>query len=235
MEGQSSSLNAPRKTRFIELFQWIEERVSFPIRHLPIKRLFDIFFSSFLLIALAPIFLLLALLVKLTSKGPIFFSQERVGRGGKPFYCLKFRTMHSDAQKRLQTILKNDPVAREEWQSSYKLKNDPRITKIGNFLRKTSLDELPQFFNVLKGDLSVVGPRAVVEEELRVHFKEKSRLILSVRPGLTGDWQTSGRNNISYAERVSMDKDYVENLSLKKDLKLIARTIPVMLFARGAY
>lgn len=205
------------------------------IRRIPIKRCFDLFFSLFVLIIFSPVLLTIALLILGTSKGKIVFSHERVGRGGKPFRCYKFRTMYSDADKRLKEILSQDPVLKNEWERNYKLKNDPRITSIGAFLRKTSLDEMPQFWNVLKGDLSVVGPRPVIKEEVEKHFKVKAAKILSIRPGLTGLWQVSGRSNISYEARISLDEHYVDNLSLWLDIKLIAKTIPAMIFSRGAY
>ena len=205
------------------------------IRHLPLKRTFDICFSLTALIVGAPVFLTIALLVRLSSKGPIFYSHQRVGRGGRMFPCYKFRTMHPDGAERLGEILKTNPTLREEWERTQKLKNDPRITPIGLLLRKLSLDELPQFWNVLRGDLSVVGPRPVVQEELEKHFGSKASGILSIRPGLTGIWQTSGRNNTTYEERIALDEQYVARRSLWLDLWLIAKTIPAMLFSRGAY
>jgi exopolysaccharide production protein ExoY len=205
------------------------------IRHLPLKRLFDITFSILILTLGFPLFLIIAMAVKFTSKGNIFYSQIRIGRGGKPFLCYKYRTMYQDADERLQTILLKDTCKQKEWKNTRKLKQDPRITPIGNFLRRTSLDELPQFFNVLKGNLSIVGPRPVVEEEVENYFGVKSYKILSVRPGLTGIWQVSGRNNISYDQRIQLDETYVDTHNFWLDIKLILQTIPCMIFARGAY
>lgn len=206
-----------------------------PIRHNFVKRTFDILFSCFALFISLPLFLIISLLVALTSKGKIIYGHERIGRGGNRFYCYKFRTMYADANERLQELLQKDPEIRTEWERFYKLKNDPRITPVGRFLRKNSLDELPQFWNVLKGDLSVVGPRPVVLDELHKYFKERASLILTIRPGITGLWQVSGRSNISYEERISLDEEYVQNQSLFLDLKLIAKTLPAIFFSKGAY
>ena len=200
------------------------------------KRPFDILFSLFALIVTLPFMLLIALVIKLTDRGPIFFMQERVGHKGKKFKVIKFRTMYPDAEKKLKEILESDPKARGEWEKTYKLRNDPRVTPIGKFLRKTSLDELPQFFNVLKGDMSVVGPRPVVEEELKKYYKDKAKYYLSVKPGITGYWQVEGRSDIdNYEERVSMDVWYVKNMNFCLDLKIILRTIYVMITGKGAY
>lgn len=209
--------------------------LEFKVRHMPIKRTFDIVFSIFAIIFTLPICFFVALAVKFSSKGPIFYSHLRVGRAGKKFHCYKFRTMYSDADKRLKEILAQDPILREEWESQHKLKNDPRVTPLGKFLRKTSLDELPQFWNVLKGDLSVVGPRPVVELEIVKFLGPKAAKILSIRPGLTCFWQVSGRTDTSYDKRIALDEKYVDNRSLRLDLKLIAKTIPAMFNSRGAY
>jgi len=211
------------------------EEARFPVKHYSFKRAFDICFSLLALIVGFPLFLAVGIAVRLSSKGNIIYSHERIGRGGKPFRCYKFRTMYPDADQRLKEILLKDSALREEWEKSHKLKHDPRITKVGAFLRKTSLDELPQFWNVLRGDLSVVGPRPVVRAEVQRYLGARAPLILSVRPGLTGLWQVSGRSNTSYEIRLTMDEEYVRAQSLLLDLKLIAKTIPAMLFTRGAY
>lgn len=206
------------------------------IKHIPIKRGFDIFFSLMCLTIGAPVYLLIALLIFVTSPGKVIYSHERIGRGGQPFRCYKFRSMYPDADQRLNAILTAHPFLREEWEKTYKLKTDPRITPVGAFLRKTSLDELPQFWNVLKGDLSVVGPRPVVKDEITKYYHVKAYKILSIRPGLTGIWQVSGRSDIqSYEKRIQMDEYYVNNHSFILDMKLIAQTIPAMLFSKGAY
>lgn len=207
----------------------------YPIRHTPLKRIFDFTFSLAVVVFGAPIFLLIALLIKITSHGPAFFAHERIGRGGARFACYKFRTMYPDAEERLKDIIKHDPKLREEWMTTYKLKNDPRVTWIGKFLRKTSLDELPQFWNVLKGDLSVVGPRPVTEEELHQEVGLHAAKFLTIRPGITGPWQVSGRNDTSYHERICFDIHYIRHRSFLWDLYLILLTIPAMVTARGAY
>ncbi len=200
------------------------------------KRFFDVIFASFAIIISLPLMIPIAVIIKLTDRGPVFFGHERVGFRGKKFKVLKFRSMYPDADKRLKDILENDPTAREEWERTFKLKNDPRITPIGKFLRKTSLDELPQFFNVLKGDMSVVGPRPVVEEELKKYYKDKAKLYMSVKPGITGYWQVEGRSDVeNYKERVKMDEWYIKNQSFWLDIKIILKTIKVMLTGKGAY
>lgn len=212
------------------------QNVQFQIRHIPLKRIFDLLFSFICLVLGAPLFLLIGALIYFTSPGKILYAQLRLGRGGVPFRCYKFRTMHPDADKRLQDLLTAHPELRKEWEETFKLKQDPRITPIGAFLRKTSLDELPQFWNVLKGDLSIVGPRPIVKEEAEKFFREKISKILSVRPGVTGLWQVSGRSNIScYYTRIALDEFYVDNQSFLFDLRLIAKTIPAILFSKGAY
>lgn len=205
------------------------------IVHTPFKRIFDILFSVSILVIFSPLLLLIALLVALTSKGPIFYAQERIGRGGVVFRCFKFRTMYHDADQRLKDILLNNTLLMDEWQQTHKLKNDPRTTLIGKFLRRSSLDELPQFLNVIKGDLSVVGPRPVVKEEIMNHFGDKACTIFSVRPGITGLWQISGRSNTCYQKRIALDEAYVKGRSVAKDMKIIALTIPKMLSRKGAY
>lgn len=226
------------KCRYLEtssMETYLSQSLEIEERHLPLKRAFDIAFSVFALLFFFPLFLGLAIIIRLTSKGPAIYAHERIGRGGKTFRCFKFRSMYADSDERLKELLKNNPEMKEEWDRSHKLKNDPRITPIGKFIRKTSLDEFPQFLNVLKGDLSVVGPRPVVRAEVNKHLKEKAPKILSVRPGLTGIWQVSGRSNTTYAERIMMDEAYIDSHNLWLDIKLIAKTVPAMLSKRGAY
>lgn len=200
------------------------------------KRPFDIVFSLFAILITLPIMIPIAIIIKLTDRGSIFFGHNRVGYKGESFKILKFRSMYPDAEERLKRILEEDPKAREEWERTFKLKNDPRVTPIGKILRKISLDELPQFFNVLKGDMSVVGPRPVVEEELKKYYKDKAKYYLSVKPGVTGYWQVEGRSDVdNYEERVNMDVWYVQNQSFLLDLKIILKTIWVMLTGKGAY
>ncbi len=175
-------------------------------------------------------------MVKLTSPGPVFYVQQRVGRDYRSFGCIKFRTMRRDADRILSRILDESPELREEFRHDFKLRNDPRITRIGRFLRRSSLDELPQFLNVLRGEMSVVGPRPIVRQELP-RYGERMEEVLSVRPGLTGLWQVSGRNNLSYRQRVLLDLRYARHRSLRLDLLIILRTIGVILDPRdrGAY
>ncbi|MBS4168814.1 sugar transferase [Parachlamydia sp. AcF125] len=213
----------------------LSKKFEVQVKHNPIKRTFDIFFSLFALLFCFPLFLIIAISIKLSSKGPIFFSHERIGRGGKPFKCYKFRTMYPDAEARLKEMLVICPKTQEEWNQTHKLKDDPRVTPLGSFLRKTSLDEFPQFWNVLKGDLSVVGPRPVVQDEIAKHYGIKAADILRLRPGITGPWQVSGRNDVSYDTRIMLDQKYVEDHSIILDLKLIAKTIPAIFTSKGAY
>lgn len=201
-----------------------------------VKRTGDIVFSLSVLTLGAPVFLALALIVKASSKGPIFYVQKRVGRDYRSFGCIKFRTMRKDSDKVLTTLLANSPELKKEFAKDFKLKNDPRITPVGKFLRRSSLDELPQFINVLRGEMSVVGPRPIVREELRrygYHMNE----VLAVRPGLTGLWQVSGRNNLSYRQRVRLDLRYSRSRCSWMDLKIVLQTIMVVLNPRdrGAY
>ena len=209
--------------------------LDYKIKHRAIKRIFDILFSLSILVLFFPVFAIIALIVAVTSKGPIVYAHNRIGRGGKKFGCYKFRSMYFDADKRLQELLKNNPDLEKEWENNFKLKNDPRITPIGSFLRKTSLDEFPQFWNVLKGDLSVVGPRPVIQDEIVKYYGDKAAKVLSIRPGLTGLWQVSGRSNTSYDVRVLLDEEYINKQSLALDIKLVLKTIPAMLTSRGAY
>lgn len=200
-----------------------------------LKRLYDICFSLGALLFFSPLFLLIALLNKCSSQGAVFYSQERVGLQGKPFRIYKFRTMYRDAEERLEKLLVASPHLRDEWQKSYKLKQDPRVHFVGKFLRATSLDELPQFWNVLKGEMSIVGPRPITRKELIEEYGPYGEKLLSVKPGLTGPWQLSGRSDTSYKKRITLDMHYVSHGSLRWDILLTLRTIPQMLFPRGAY
>jgi lipopolysaccharide/colanic/teichoic acid biosynthesis glycosyltransferase len=200
------------------------------------KRLFDIVFSIFVLLAFSPIYLLLSLLIFLSSPGPIFYIQERVGKDRKTFGCIKFRTMVSNADQVLDELLATSPQIREEFQDNFKIKDDPRITWIGRFLRFTSLDEFPQFLNVLKGDMSVVGPRPLVREELPKYGRYMDK-VLTIRPGITGLWQVSGRNDIPYEQRVKIDVYYVTCRNAWMDFWIAVKTIGVIVFPKnnGAY
>jgi len=201
-----------------------------------LKRSGDILFSLTVLTLGSPVFLALALLVKISSRGPVFYVQQRVGRDYRSFGCIKFRTMRRDADRILSRLLSESPDLQEEFRNDFKLRNDPRITRLGRFLRRSSLDELPQFLNVLRGEMSVVGPRPIVRQELP-RYGDRMEEVLAVRPGLTGLWQVSGRNNLSYDERVDLDVDYARHRSFRADLEIILRTIGVILDPRdrGAY
>ncbi len=199
-----------------------------------IKRCFDIAGALTGLVLCVPLFAALSLLIRFDSPGPVIFAHRRIGKDGRAFQCYKFRTMIADAEKVLGEHLKNDPAARAEWEQNYKLKNDPRITGLGRFLRKSSLDELPQLFNVLKGEMSLVGPRPIVEAEVP-KYAGYIRDFYDVRPGLTGLWQVSGRSDVSYDERIQLDSWYVRNWSLWLDITLILRTVGGLLGGRGAY
>jgi exopolysaccharide production protein ExoY len=200
----------------------------------PICRLFDVTGALVLLIVALPFLVVLALALKLDSPGPIFFTQRRMGFGGRDFMCFKFRTMCQNSEAALSRHLFSSPVARAEWARDHKLRNDPRITRLGGLVRRLSLDEFPQLINILRGDMSLVGPRPIVRSEIARYgryFEDYCR----VRPGLTGLWQVSGRNDVSYRRRVSIDCFYVRNKSLWFDTKIVLRTIPVVLGAKGSY
>lgn len=199
----------------------------------PYKRLFDLLFGSLLLVLLSPFMLVLMLMLRLEG-GSAIYAHSRIGLDRKAFDCYKLRTMLPDAAERLAALLASDPDAKAEWEREFKLKRDPRITRLGHFLRKTSLDELPQLWNVIRGEMSLVGPRPVVEEEL-ARYGDCLDDYLSVRPGMTGLWQVSGRNQTTYAERVALDSHYVRNWSLALDLSILFRTVWVVLARKGAY
>jgi len=196
-------------------------------------RLFDIMIAAALLIFLAPLLLLVAALVYIVDPGPIFFAHRRLGQDGRSFPCLKFRSMVVDAEQRLNRLLVTSAEAREEWARDFKLKHDPRITRIGHFLRKSSIDELPQLINVLRGEMSLVGPRPIVEKEIARYGRYYAHYS-AVKPGLTGLWQVSGRNSVSYRRRVALDVSYARNKSLGLDLRILVMTVPAVLLAKGS-
>ncbi len=189
--------------------------------------------AAVLVLVLSPVFLLLALLVGLTSGWPVLYRARRLGKNGRHFKIIKFRTMCRNADSRLQELLRSDPELEREWRTNYKLRHDPRITRIGNFLRRTSLDELPQLFNVLAGDMSLVGPRPIIDDEVPC-FGRGYELRSKVRPGITGLWQVSGRSDIDYEERVELDVAYIMNWSLWLDYLILLRTIRAVFCGRGA-
>jgi len=197
------------------------------------KRLFDIVTSLSIIILLSPLLIYITRKVR-KDGGPAIYGHERIGQSGKPFKCLKFRSMVINSKEVLEELLANDPEARREWDITFKLKNDPRITSIGHFLRKTSLDELPQLFNVLKGEMSLVGPRPIITAELGRYDDEVEYYLLS-KPGMTGLWQVSGRSEVDYSTRVYLDAWYVKNWSMWNDIAILFKTVGVVLKKEGAY
>jgi Undecaprenyl-phosphate galactose phosphotransferase WbaP len=197
------------------------------------KRVFDTAAAMVLLVLLSPIMLLIALLIR-RDGGPAIFAHPRVGKRGRIFNCFKFRTMVVDAEQQLEQLLQQSPELRQEWQDERKLRHDPRISAIGRFLRRTSLDELPQLLNVIRGEMSLVGPRPVVKPELQ-RYGDQLGYYLMVRPGMTGLWQVSGRNDLDYDSRVYLDTWYVKNWSLWYDLIILLKTVKVVLQRTGAY
>ena len=197
------------------------------------KRAMDIAIAGLALLVAAPFFLIVAALVR-ADGGPAFYAHPRVGRGGRIFGCLKFRSMVVDSQARLAALLASDAEARAEWEATRKLRHDPRITRIGRFLRATSLDELPQLLNVLRGEMSLVGPRPLLPREVS-EYGEALQLYGQVRPGLTGLWQVSGRSKTTFSERVIYDDWYIKNWSLWTDIAILAKTVRTVLRREGAY
>jgi len=206
-----------------------------------VKRFIDIIMSFFLIIIFSPVILLVAIAIRLDSHGPVFAdTPERVGKNGKPFKMYKFRSMIENAHELLRENPKFAELYRDYKKGSYKLKDDPRVTKVGHFIRIHSLDEVPQFFNILKGDMSLVGPRAYYPDELREQQKRypltrnSVKVVLSVKPGLTGQWQVSGRSEINFDKRIKMDAEYVKRRSIFYDLEIIAKTPSAMVTGKGA-
>lgn len=200
-----------------------------------IKRFFDMSVCILSMPVLLPVIGIIGIIIRLESPGSAIYTHERVGKNGKIFNCYKFRTMHKDAEKKLGEILQNNEEVRKEWLNNWKLRDDPRITRMGRFLRKTSLDELPQVLNVLKGEMSLVGPRPVTIEEIDEYYKDAAKLCFSVLPGITGLWQVSGRTNTGYDYRVKLDGWYIMNWSLWLDIVILFKTIKVVVKAEGAY
>ncbi len=198
------------------------------------KRAFDLFLSALLMPFLIPLFLIIILAIRLETQGPAIYTHDRIGRNGKRFRCYKFRTMHMDAEKRLTELLNSNDELREEWERNWKLKDDPRVTRIGKLLRRTSLDELPQIWNIIKGDMSLIGPRPYLPGEIK-EIGENYSIISSIKPGITGLWQVSGRSNTTYDYRIKLDTWYVMNWSLWLDLVIVFKTIRVVLKMEGAY
>ena len=218
----------PAKTRII----WEEQRVAVQPEHL-LSRWLDVMLAAMLVVFLAPVLLIVAGLVWITDPGPIVFAHRRIGRDGRSFDCLKFRSMCIDAEERLRQLLDSDADLRAAWERDHKLPRDPRVTRIGAFLRVTSLDELPQLFNVLRGDMSLVGPRPIVEAEVR-RYGRYIRHYCSVKPGLTGVWQISGRSSTTYRRRVAADVLYARLRSIGLDMRILAATVPAVVTGRGS-
>lgn len=195
-----------------------------------IKRILDFMLSFFATLLLSPIFLIIAILIKLDSKGPVFFKHKRIGQNGEIIYIYKFRTMVCNAEELKKKFTKEQL---KEYEKNFKLENDPRITKIGKFLRKSSLDELPQLINILKGEMAIVGPRPIVEKELEKYGNQKEKF-LSVAPGLTGYWQANGRSNTSYEQRINLELYYIDHCSLLFDIKIILKTFVTVIKREGA-
>ena len=195
-----------------------------------VKRIIDIIISSIGLIICLPIFIIIALLIKIDSKGPVFFKHKRIGKHGKKLEIYKFRTMIDNAEEAMKYFTEEQ---KKEFKENFKLENDPRVTRVGKILRKTSLDELPQIINILKGEMSIIGPRPIVKNELEKYGKNQERF-LSVAPGLTGYWAANGRSDVSYEERMALELYYVDNRSLLLDLKIFLKTIGSVLKGRGA-
>ena len=200
-----------------------------------LKRVFDLMSVVVILALFGLMMVIIAAMVRMSGGKKVIYGHTRVGRHGRPFQCLKFRSMVSNSDEVLRNLLETDPDARAQWERDFKLKNDPRITKIGRFIRKTSLDELPQLWNVIKGEMSIVGPRPVVQAEFEQYYGGAKEHYLAVPPGLTGLWQVSGRNDLDYAERVELDKAYVERSNVFYDFVIVMRTVKVMIVRRGAY
>ncbi|MGH1421773.1 MAG: sugar transferase [Hyphomonas sp.] len=197
------------------------------------KRVFDIVVSASALLALSPLILAFAIAIKIQDGEKALFKQKRFGLNGETFNCFKLRSMVPDARERLEALLASDPAARQEWEETQKLTDDPRITALGHFIRKTSIDELPQLYNVLRGDMSLVGPRPIVENEIE-KYGENFNFYCEVRPGVTGLWQVKGRSDTTYPERVAMDVEYVRTHSFIGDIMIVLKTVPAVLMSKGA-
>ena len=197
------------------------------------KRLLDIAIAGVALIFVLPLLTAVGLLIRLQDGGKAVYAQKRYGRNGRTFMCYKLRSMVANADERLQEILAQDPEARAEWEETQKLTNDPRITPLGHFIRKTSIDELPQLINILRGEMSLVGPRPIVENEIS-KYGEFYRDYCAVRPGLTGLWQVEGRSDTTYEQRVQLDVKYAHTRNFTGDIMIMLRTVPAVLMSRGA-
>lgn len=225
MAGSTVSCAPPRSSR---------RRLPLSATQLDWTRGFDLVLASTILVFIAPLLCVLALAVFAQDGAFPIYRQKRVGRSGRLFHCLKFRSMVPQAQARLDQLLAIDPAARREWAVDHKLRNDPRVTPLGSFIRRTSLDELPQLINVVAGDMSLVGPRPIVQDET-LRYGPYLQHYLRVRPGITGVWQVSGRNDVSYRRRIACDVLYARRRSFGRNLLIMAATVPAVLQSRGSY
>ena len=200
----------------------------------PLKRVFDIVFASVVLLLISPLFIIVALMLKVTDPGPVIYRHVRVGLWGRRFTCFKFRTMVVDAENVLKVLLNDDASIRAEWERSQKLIKDPRVTRVGRFLRESSLDELPQLINVMRGEMSLVGPRPIVPSETSRYGDRLDSYVLA-RPGLTGAWQISGRSDCGYDKRVELDANYVSDWRFSTDLSILVRTVGAVIERKGSY
>jgi len=232
--GRAAGVDFPASTR--DGATWPRHAVDdhrIPDNDTVLKHVFDRVFAALALVLLSPLFLMVVLLIRFTDPGPIFFAHERIGKRGQRFKCLKFRTMAEDGDAILAQHLRDNPDAAAEWNSTRKLQDDPRVTRLGDALRRSSIDELPQLWNILVGDMSVVGPRPIVDAEIP-HYGNAIFDYLSVRPGLTGLWQVSGRSDVGYGQRVRLDTEYVRTRTILKDAAIVLKTIKVVAFREGS-
>lgn len=204
-------------------------------RNGPVKRLMDVTISALAIVALLPVFIAAAIAIKITSRGPVLYRQDRLGRGGARFAMLKFRTMYDNADDLLAAVLKSCPLSAVEWETYQKLEYDPRITHVGNLLRRTSIDELPQLLNVLFGTMSIVGQRPILPDQQALYGAARFVDYIRARPGITGLWQVSGRNALPFERRAELDAEYTGNWSLAYDIKLLFKTIPAIIRPNGAF
>jgi Undecaprenyl-phosphate galactose phosphotransferase WbaP len=202
--------------------------------NLGVKRFLDIAATIIIGVILLPFFLIIALIIKINSPGPMLYKHQRLGKDGKLFFMYKFRTKKAEAEQQLKKLLDSNPELRKEWNNNHKLQNDPRITSVGKFLRQSSIDEFPQIINILRGEMSLVGPRPVVDKEV-IKYGEDYNRVFSNKPGITGLWQVSGRSDAEYHDRISFDTYYLQNWSIWLDLWIIYQTVSVVLFGKGAY
>jgi len=229
--GRADESGGESRFYFVDSFKrrvkWLMRSKGYPLG----KRVFDVVLSATALAVLSPLFLLIAIAIKIEDRGPVFFVQQRIGKGGKSFPFYKFRSMFVDAEERRKQLVGQSDDGDDV---RFKMRQDPRVTRVGRILRRLSIDELPQLWNVLRGDMAVVGPRPPIREEVAKYGSEEWRR-LEVEPGLTCSWQVSGRADIPFPEQVRLDLDYIQARSLARDLKLILKTVPAVLTGRGAY